>query len=61
MRPAAPSIRSVGPWEFRSSFPPYATVGPPKTLTSYVNEVGAADDLAKLYGSADGALVSEIG
>ncbi|MEV0234605.1 zinc-binding dehydrogenase [Nonomuraea sp. NPDC050786] len=43
-------------------FPPYATVGPPKTLTSYVNEFAAADDLAELVRlTADRALAPEIG
>ncbi|MEW9551178.1 zinc-binding dehydrogenase [Nonomuraea sp. NPDC050783] len=43
-------------------FPPYATVGPPKTLTSYVNDFRAAEDLAELVRlTADRILVPEIG
>ncbi|MEU4332049.1 zinc-binding dehydrogenase [Nonomuraea dietziae] len=57
------SLQSVG-WTSAEPavFPPYATVGPPKTLMSYVNEFGAADDLAELvWLTAEGALVPEIG
>ncbi|MEV4003847.1 zinc-binding dehydrogenase [Actinomadura sp. NPDC049753] len=57
------NLQSVG-WTSGASavFPPYATVGPPKTLTSYVNEFAAADDLAELVRLvADGGLVPEIG
>ncbi|WP_433444910.1 zinc-binding dehydrogenase [Nonomuraea sp. CA-141351] len=57
------NLQSVG-WTSAEPavFPPYATVGPPKTLTSYVNEFAAADDLAKLLQlAAEGALVPEIG
>nr|WP_311132110.1 zinc-binding dehydrogenase [Nonomuraea gerenzanensis]SBP00608.1 alcohol dehydrogenase, zinc-binding [Nonomuraea gerenzanensis] len=57
------SLQSVGWTSGRPAvFPPYATVGPPKTLTSYVNEFGAAGDLAELVRlAAEGALVPEIG
>lgn len=57
------SLQSVG-WTSGEPavFPPYATVGPPKALTSYVNEFGAADDLAELVQlAADGVLAAEIG
>jgi NADPH2:quinone reductase len=57
------SLQSIG-WTSGEPavFPPYATVGPPKTLTSYVNEFGAADDLAELVRLAgEGVLVPEIG
>ncbi|WP_188196046.1 zinc-binding dehydrogenase [Nonomuraea sp. SYSU D8015] len=57
------SLQSVG-WTSGEPavFPPYATVGPPKTLTSYVNEFRAADDLAELVRlTADGTLAPEIG
>ncbi|MEV4116144.1 zinc-binding dehydrogenase [Nonomuraea sp. NPDC049695] len=57
------SLQSVG-WTSGEPavFPPYATVGPPKTLTSYVNEFGAADDLAELVRlTADRTLTPEIG
>jgi NADPH:quinone reductase-like Zn-dependent oxidoreductase len=57
------SLQSVG-WTSGAPavFAPYATVGPPKTLTSYVNDFEAADDLAELVRLlADGALVPEIG
>ncbi|MEQ4717644.1 zinc-binding dehydrogenase [Nonomuraea sp. B19D2] len=57
------SLQSVG-WTSGEPavFPPYATVGPPKTLTSYVNQFGAAEDLAELVRlTAEGALVPEIG
>ncbi|MEV1171207.1 zinc-binding dehydrogenase [Nonomuraea sp. NPDC049784] len=57
------SLQSVG-WTSAEPavFPPYATVGPSKTLTSYVNEFGAATDLAELVRlAAEGALVPEIG
>ncbi|WP_119730114.1 zinc-binding dehydrogenase [Thermomonospora amylolytica] len=57
------SLQSVG-WASGEPavFPPYATVGPPKTLVSYVNEFAAAADLAELVRLvADGALVPEIG
>ncbi|HEX2316717.1 MAG TPA: zinc-binding dehydrogenase [Thermomonospora sp.] len=57
------SLQSVG-WASGEPavFPPYATVGPPKTLVSYVNEFAAADDLAELVRLvADGALTPEIG
>ncbi|GAA3257874.1 zinc-binding dehydrogenase [Nonomuraea helvata] len=56
------SLQSVG-WTSGEPavFPPYATVGPPKTLTSYVNEFAAADDLAELVRLvAEGTLVPEI-
>ncbi|MGP3954425.1 zinc-binding dehydrogenase [Nonomuraea sp. 3N208] len=43
-------------------FSPYATVGPTRTLASYVNEFGAAADLAELVRlAAEGVLVPEIG
>ncbi|MGW5361151.1 zinc-binding dehydrogenase [Actinopolymorpha pittospori] len=57
------SLQSVG-WTSAEPavFPPYATVGPPKTLTSYVNEFGAATDLAELVRlAAERTLVPEIG
>ncbi|WP_084000382.1 zinc-binding dehydrogenase [Actinomadura kijaniata] len=57
------SLQSVG-WASGEPavFPPYATVGPPKTLVSYVNEFAAAADLAELVRlTADGVLVPEIG
>lgn len=57
------SLQSVG-WASGEPavFPPYATVGPPKTLVSYVNEFASAGDLAELVRLvADGALVPEIG
>ncbi|MFI6521823.1 zinc-binding dehydrogenase [Spirillospora sp. NPDC050679] len=60
---AGGSLQSVG-WTSAEPavFPPYATVGPPKTLTSYVNDFGAADDLAELVRlTAEGALAPEIG
>ncbi|WP_433434827.1 zinc-binding dehydrogenase [Nonomuraea sp. CA-141351] len=56
------SLQSVG-WTSGEPavFPPYATVGPPKTLTSYVNEFAAANDLAELVRLvAEGTLVPEI-
>ncbi|MER6812090.1 zinc-binding dehydrogenase [Spirillospora sp. NPDC000708] len=57
------SLQSVG-WASGEPavFPPYSTVGPPKTLVSYVNDFAAADDLADLVRLvADGALVPAIG
>ncbi|RJL31757.1 zinc-binding dehydrogenase [Bailinhaonella thermotolerans] len=57
------SLQSVG-WTSGEPavFPPYATVGPPKTLVSYVNEFGAAGDLAELVRlTAEGVLAPEIG
>ncbi|MGP4099630.1 zinc-binding dehydrogenase [Nonomuraea sp. KM90] len=57
------SLQSVG-WTSGEPavFPPYGTVGLPKTLMSYVNEFGAADDLAELVRlTAEGALVPGIG
>ncbi|MEV0996128.1 zinc-binding dehydrogenase [Nonomuraea sp. NPDC050202] len=57
------SLQSVGWTSGKPAvFPPYATVGPRKTLMSYVNEFGAAGDLAELVRlAAEGALVPEIG
>ncbi|WP_211229430.1 zinc-binding dehydrogenase [Nakamurella lactea] len=60
---AGGSLQSIG-WTSAEPavFPPYATVGPPKTLTSYVNEFDAAADLAQLVRLvAEGAVVPEIG
>jgi NADPH:quinone reductase-like Zn-dependent oxidoreductase len=57
------SLQSVG-WASGEPavFPPYATVGPAKTLASYVNEGPAADDLAELVRlAAAGDLVPDIG
>jgi hypothetical protein len=43
-------------------FPPYATVGPAKSLTSFVIEGDAGADLAELAGlAARGALAVEVG
>ncbi|WP_084599828.1 zinc-binding dehydrogenase [Actinoplanes subtropicus] len=43
-------------------FPPYATIGPPKSLTSFVNEGPATTDLADLIGLVQsGDLPVEIG
>ncbi|MFF9869862.1 zinc-binding dehydrogenase [Streptomyces sp. NPDC013953] len=57
------SVQSVG-WTSGEPavFPPYATVGPAKSLTSFVIEGGAGPDLAVLAGlAAEGALTVEIG
>ncbi|MEU4516888.1 zinc-binding dehydrogenase [Nonomuraea wenchangensis] len=57
------NLQSVG-WTSGepAAFPPYATVGPAKTLTSYVNDFRAADDLAELVRlTADRTLAPEIG
>lgn len=57
------SLQSIG-WTSGEPavFPPYATVGPPKSLTSYVNQFAAADDLAELVRLvAEGELVPELG
>lgn len=57
------SLQSIG-WTSGepAAFPPYATVGPPKTLMSYVNQFAAADDLAELVQLvAEGVLVPELG
>ena len=56
------SLQSVG-WTSGEPavFSPYATVGPSKMLTSYVNEFAAAEDLAELVRLvAEGTLVPEI-
>jgi NADPH:quinone reductase-like Zn-dependent oxidoreductase len=43
-------------------FPPYATVGPPKSLTSFVIEGDTGPDLAALTGlAAEGAVTVDIG
>jgi NADPH:quinone reductase-like Zn-dependent oxidoreductase len=43
-------------------FPPYSTIGPPKSLTSFINDGPAAAELADLVGLvASGALPVEIG
>lgn len=43
-------------------FPPYSTIGPPKSLTSFLNEGSAAADLADLVRLVEsGALPVEIG
>jgi len=43
-------------------FPPYATVGPPKSLSSFLNQGDAGLDLATLVRLlADGSLTAEIG
>ncbi len=57
------SVQSVG-WTSGEPavFPPYATVGPAKSLTSFVIEGDAAADLAILAElAAGGALTVEIG
>jgi NADPH:quinone reductase-like Zn-dependent oxidoreductase len=57
------SLQSIG-WTSGEPavFPPYATVGPPKSLTSYVNQFAAADDLAELVRLvAEGVLAPELG
>lgn len=57
------SLQSVG-WTSGEPavFPPYATVGPAKSLTSYVNDGPAGADLAVLTElAAQGALTVEIG
>jgi NADPH2:quinone reductase len=43
-------------------FPPYSTIGPPKSLTSFLNEGSVAADLADLVRLVElGALPVEIG
>ncbi|MCL7425715.1 zinc-binding dehydrogenase [Streptomyces sp. YS415] len=57
------SLQSVG-WTSGEPavFPPYATVGPAKSLTSFVNEGAAGADLTELTElAAQGALGVEIG
>jgi NADPH:quinone reductase-like Zn-dependent oxidoreductase len=57
------SVQSVG-WTSGEPavFPPYATVGPAKSLTSFVIEGDAGADLAELAGlAARGALAVEVG
>ncbi|MGV9455914.1 zinc-binding dehydrogenase [Streptomyces sp. NPDC003635] len=57
------SLQSVG-WTSGEPavFPPYATVGPAKSLTSYVNDGPAGADLAVLADlAAEGTLTVEIG
>lgn len=57
------SVQSVG-WTSGEPavFPPYATVGPAKSLTSFVIEGDAGEDLAVLTElTAEGALTVEIG
>ncbi|MFI6034183.1 zinc-binding dehydrogenase [Streptomyces sp. NPDC051315] len=57
------SVQSVG-WTSGEPavFPPYATVGPAKSLTSFVIEGNAGADLATLTAlAAEGALTVEIG
>ncbi|CAL9291503.1 zinc-binding dehydrogenase [Streptomyces sp. SudanB25_2051] len=57
------SVQSVG-WTSGEPavFPPYATVGPAKSLSSFVIEGAAGADLAVLTGmAAEGALTVEIG
>ncbi|MEV4195206.1 zinc-binding dehydrogenase [Streptomyces toxytricini] len=57
------SLQSVG-WASGESavFPPYATVGPAKSLTSFVIDGAAGADLAVLAGlAAEGALTVDIG
>ncbi|MFF6815356.1 hypothetical protein ACFZAG_36625 [Streptomyces sp. NPDC012403] len=56
-------VQSVG-WDFRGAggLPPYATVGPTRSLTSFVIEGDAGTDLAVLTEpTAEGALTVEIG
>jgi NADPH2:quinone reductase len=57
------SLQSIG-WTSGQPavFPPYSTVGPPKSLSSFLNEGESAADLATLVRLlADGALGVEIG
>jgi NADPH2:quinone reductase len=60
---SAGNLQSIG-WTSGEPavFPPYATVGPPKSLSSFLNEGAAAADLATLVGLlADGSLAVAIG
>ncbi|PKT71265.1 alcohol dehydrogenase [Streptomyces populi] len=57
------NVQSVG-WTSGEPavFPPYATVGPPRSLTSFVIEGDAGPDLTVLTGlTAEGAITVEIG
>lgn len=57
------SLQSIG-WTSGEPavFPPYSTIGPPKSLTSFINEGAVADDLADLVRLVEsGALPVEIG
>lgn len=43
-------------------FPPYSTIGPPRSLTSFLNQPPFTEDLATLVQlAADGALTPQVG
>jgi NADPH2:quinone reductase len=57
------SVQSIG-WTSGEPavFPPYSTVGPPRSLTSFLIGKGIGEDLATLVGLvADGRLTVEVG
>lgn len=57
------NLQSIG-WTSgeQAVFPPYSTIGPPKSLTSFLNEGPVAADLVDLLGLVEsGALPVEIG
>jgi NADPH:quinone reductase len=57
------SLQSIG-WASGEPavFPPYSTIGPAKSISSFLNEGDASEDLLTLVGMlADGSLTVEIG